>query len=63
MISCEFCEISKNTFFDSTPLVAACVKEQENHFSASQFFQSKVRFVVCDIFGEVRSAGERGLWL
>ena len=61
MISCEFCEISRKTFFDSTPLVAAFVNQQENHFSASQFFQSKVRFVVCDIFGKVRSAGERGL--
>ena len=23
VLSCEFCEISKNTFFDRTPLVAA----------------------------------------
>ena len=25
MFSCEFCEISKNTFFYRIPLVAACV--------------------------------------
>ena len=28
MFSCEFCEISKNTFFHRTPLVAASLKSQ-----------------------------------
>ena len=66
MISCEFCEISKNTFFDSTPLVAACVKQQENHFSASQRKCSQHSFKVkCDLwfviflmkFGQQESEG------
>ena len=32
MFSCEFCEISKNTFFYRTPLVAASVDERRNCF-------------------------------
>ena len=33
MFSCEFCEISKSTFFQRTPLVAASEKDSDNCFS------------------------------
>ena len=33
VFSCEFCEISKSTFFQRTPLVAASEKDSDNCFS------------------------------
>ena len=37
VFSCEFCEISKNTFFHRTPLVAASVEKTFIDFSNKTF--------------------------
>ena len=37
MFSCEFCEISKNTFFHRTPLVAASEERYYKDSIASEF--------------------------
>ena len=40
VFSCEFCEISKNTFFRRTPLVAGCVARTSLQTFPWEFFDT-----------------------
>ena len=72
MFSCDFCEISKNTFFYRTPSVAASVvrrntkhKKDEKRESKEKKFEKKVRvigWVVSAVFAFLSSTVEVGRW-
>ena len=42
MLYCEFCEISKNTFFHKAPLVAASESNRYSFFNRNSFTKSSV---------------------
>ena len=72
MFSCDFCEISKNTFFYRTPSVATSVvrrntkhKKDEKRESKEKKFEKKVRvigWVVSAVFAFLSSTVEVGRW-
>ena len=63
VFSCEFCDISKNTFYYRTPSVAACAlssllqvnhtfSEKRNAFFPQQHFHNKILFLYNQLYVE-----------